>query len=78
MKDRSTYAKSFLGAPGKKDDYDGIPDNLKTGYQWLGDTTYGDKYRQPNPEDYPAHMKNIDKLLQNPDFKRQYGNKKLI
>ena len=25
-------------------------DHLKSGYQWMGETTYSKKYQQPNPE----------------------------
>lgn len=28
---------------------------------------------KPNPENYPAHYKQVEKLEDNPNFKRQYG-----
>lgn len=36
LRSKSTYTKSFLGEPPKKDDYERIPDNLKTGSNWYG------------------------------------------
>lgn len=74
LSSKTTYSKSFIGEPGKKDDYDGIPDNLKTGYNWFGKTTYGTRFLKPNPENYPAHFRRNEKLEQNPNYKRQYGN----
>lgn len=52
MRSQSTYAKSFVGPSQKKDEKFKIHDNLKTGSNWFGATTYGSNFRQPNPEDY--------------------------
>ena len=48
LRARSTYTKSFVGEHKDKDELYGIPDNLKTGYKWLGDTTYGTRYYKPS------------------------------
>lgn len=36
LRARSTYNSSFLGAPKKNLDWEGIQDNLKTGSAWFG------------------------------------------
>lgn len=36
LRGRTTYNNSFLGTPGKQDDWDGIQNNLKTGSGWFG------------------------------------------
>lgn len=36
LRARSTYSRSFVGEPQKKDERAGAIDNLKTGYKWLG------------------------------------------
>lgn len=46
---RSTYSNYFKGDPGKRSDLEKVPDNLKTGYNWYGSTTYGNKFVPPNP-----------------------------
>lgn len=74
MRSRSNYTNSFLGEPGKKDDYKYIPDNLKTGTNWFGNSHYSDKFREPNPEDYAKKYKIIEKKEDNPDYCHQYGN----
>lgn len=51
-----------------------MPDNLKTGSNWYGSTTYGNNFRAPNPEDYANKYTVHEKLEKNPDYKRQYGN----
>lgn len=47
-------------------------DNLKPGDLWLGKTTYGNFYKQPNPEDYAKKYKITEKLEDNPDYNHQY------
>lgn len=49
MRGGSTYSKEFVKKNMKKDDYTYIPDQLKTGSNWYGKTTYGDFYNDPNP-----------------------------
>ena len=78
LRSRSTYTSSFLGEPRKKDPNAKVPDNLKTGYNWLGSTTYGNNFLQPNPEDYAKKYKMPEKLDEKPDDKHQYGKKILI
>lgn len=57
LRSNSTYKKSFLGEPTKRSPHERIPDNLKTGSNWYGDTTYGTKFLHPNPEDYARKYK---------------------
>lgn len=57
LRSKSTYTNAFLGKPGNKDDYERIPDNLKTGSNWYGNTTYENFFKQPNPEDYANKYK---------------------
>ena len=73
LRSRSTYSKSFIGEPAKKDDYKYFPDNLKTGSNWYGESTYGNKFREPNPEDYAKKYKIVEKLDDKPNDKHQYG-----
>lgn len=67
-----------MGNQGKKEDHERIPDNLKTGYNWYGSTTYGNNFRQPNPEDYAKKYKIKEKREENPDYNHQYGTFHLI
>jgi hypothetical protein len=47
---RTTYSRSFAGTPARKTSINKIPDNLKTGSNWYGKTTYADTYsKKPNP-----------------------------
>lgn len=73
MRARSTYANSFPSKSAAKPVTQKIPDNLKSNNLWLGNTTYGKFFNQPNPEDYAKKIKNIEKLEYNPRFGRQYG-----
>lgn len=41
LRSKSTYANEYVSKDPLKDDYTYIPDQLKTGYNWLGKTTYG-------------------------------------
>jgi len=78
LRSKSTYSKEFHNKKPKKDDYTYFPDQLKTGYDWLGKTTYGDFYANPNPEYMAKKVKVLDKKEDNPDFSRQYGTFFLI
>lgn len=49
MRSRSTYSQSFTGNQRKKDEWDRVPDNLKTGSNWFGRTTYESSFQRPNP-----------------------------
>lgn len=62
----------------KKDDYEYIPDQLRTGSNWYGQTTYGKFYAQPNSDYFAKKVKITEKLEENPDFSRQYGIISLI
>lgn len=72
MRSRSTYTKSFTGQPGKRSEWGKVPDNLRTGSNWYGSTTYGNNFRQPNPEDYAHKYSNIEKYNKDPNYNRQY------
>lgn len=78
LRSRSTYTNNFLGNPGRNQESGKNPDNLKTGYNWYGATTYGNYFKQPNPEDYAKKYKIIEKREENPDYNHQYGNFYLI
>lgn len=73
LRSKSTYTNTFTGNPTKRDQHERIPDNLKTGSNWYGNTTYGNYFKAPNPEDYAAKYKIREKLEKNPDFNHQYG-----
>jgi len=62
LKSDTTYGKSFTQRQGKKADLSRSPDNLKAGPIWFGQTTYGTKFYNPNPEDYAAKIKFTEKL----------------
>lgn len=49
LRARSTYNSSFLGAPKKNLDWEGIQDNLKTGSAWFGQSSYNNFFKAPNP-----------------------------
>ena len=73
LRTKSTYAKEFINKSPKKDDYTYYPDQLKTGYNWFGKTTYGSFYNNPNPEYHAKKVKIVEKKEDNPDFDHQYG-----
>ena len=75
---KSTYEKSFNSFSCPKPITEKIPDSLKFTSLWLGETSYKNKFRQPNPEDYSPRAKNVEKLEVSPSYKRQYGNNKII
>ena len=57
----------------EKDDYKYFPDQLRTGSNWYGKTTYGDFFGSQNPEYFAKKVKVIEKKEDNPDFSKQYG-----
>ena len=61
LRSRSTYTKEYKKKEPKKDDYTYYPDQLKTGYDWYGKTTYGGFFAQPNPEYFAKKVKVIEK-----------------
>ena len=73
LRTKSTYTKEFINKSPKKDDYKYFNDQLKTGYNWFGKTTYGSFYNNPNPEYHAKKVKIIEKKEDNPDFGHQYG-----
>lgn len=46
---------------------------MKTRDLWMGKTTYGNFFQQPNPEDYTKRNKNTEKLQTDPKYRHQYG-----
>lgn len=73
LRSKSTYAKEFVNKVPEKDDYTYFPDQLKTGSNWFGKTTYGEFFSNPNPEYFAKKVKVIEKKEENPDYNRQYG-----
>lgn len=73
MMSRSTYANSFVPKSSPKPHVQKIPDNLKSRDLWMGKTTYGNFFQQPNPEDYVKRNQNAEKLNNNPNYNHQYG-----
>jgi hypothetical protein len=45
----------------KKDEYKHMPDQLKTGELWVGNTTYDNYFAEPNPEYFAKKVKLIEK-----------------
>ena len=78
MKSKSTYAKEFINKSPEKDDYKYFPDQLKTGYNWLGKTTYGSFFANPNPEYHAKKVKIVEKKEDNPGFNHQYCKNAVI
>ena len=72
---RSAYNESFHKFDGFKMTESGkINDQLKTGNEVLfRESFYQEKFRSPNPEDYNARVKNIERREINPDYSHQYG-----
>jgi len=73
LRSRSTYNKEFPKKQPKEDDYTYYPDQLKTGYDWLGNSTYRGDYGDQNPEYFAKKVKVDQKKEDNPDYSRQYG-----
>lgn len=52
---------------------------MKTGKNNLfKESYYQEKFKSPNPEDFPTLVNNKDKLELNPDFPHQYGKRFII
>lgn len=73
LRSRSTYAKEFAKKDPVKDDYSYFPDQLRTGSNWFGKTTYENFFNNPNPEYFAKKVKMIEKLQEKPGYSRQYG-----
>lgn len=56
----------------KKDDYTYIPDQLKTGNNWFGTTTYNDLYVHPSADYFAKKVKVVQKSEVNPNYTLQY------
>lgn len=72
FRSKSTYSRTFTGQVSSRRGQQKAPDNLRTGSNWFGTTTYGNNFRQPNPEDYSIHLKVAQKLETNPDYSHQF------
>jgi hypothetical protein len=59
LKCKSTYSGAFVTKSLKKDNYKYTADQLKTGTNWLGTTTYNNFYGEPNPEYMAKQVKVI-------------------
>lgn len=78
LRSKSTYTKEFIQKEPKADDYTYYPDQLKTGKNWFGNTTYENFYNNPNPEYFAKKVKNIEKLDTKHQYAHQYGNSLII
>ena len=72
LRSKSTYANEYKQKEPKKDDYTYYPDQLKTGTNWFGNSTYGGFFSQPNPEYFAKKVKVVEKKEDNPDYVNQY------
>lgn len=73
LRAKSTYSGTYVNKDLRKDDYKYIPDQLKTGYDWLGSTTYDNFFAQPNPEYHAKKVKVIEKKMERPGDKMQFS-----
>ena len=73
LRSKSTYSKEYVNKKPEIDDYTYFPDQLRTGSNWFGKTTYGSFFGSPNPEYQAKKVKNIEKKEENPNYKHQYG-----
>lgn len=73
LRSKTTYSGQYVNKKPKKDDYTYIPDQLKTGSNWYGKTTYNGFFEQPNPEYFAKPVKVVEKKEENPNYSRQYG-----
>ena len=78
LRSKSTYADAYVKKQAKGDDYEYFNDQLKTGYSWLGRTTYSNFYSNPNPEYMAKKVKIVEKKEDNPNFDHQYCKFMLI
>lgn len=72
LRSKSTYANEYVNKKPKEDDYTYYPDQLKTGYNWFGKSTYSDFYNNPNPEYLAKKVKIIENKEENPNYDHQY------
>lgn len=70
---KTTYSRSFINRPQKREDYKYVADQLKTGYDWLGSTTYDNFFVQPNPEYHAKKVKIVEKKDEKPGDKMQFS-----
>jgi hypothetical protein len=74
LRSKSTYTDAFVKKQRKGDDYEYYNDQLKTGYNWFGKSTYSNFFSNPNPEYMAKKVKIIEKKEDNPNFDHQYCN----
>lgn len=55
-----------------KGNYERLPDALKTGSNWLGESTYGTSFKCPNPEAYAHRVNHVEKYFKNGDYSHQF------
>lgn len=72
LRSKSTYSKEFVNKKPLADDYTYFPDQLRTGSNWFGKTTYGSFFGNPNPEYHAKKVQVVEKKEDNPDYKHQY------
>jgi len=61
LRSKSTYTNEYVKKDSKKDDYTYIPDQLRTGSNWFGKSSYEQFYNNPNPEYFAKKIKIIEK-----------------
>lgn len=49
FRNKTTYSQEYVKKETKKEDFAYVADQLKTGTLWLGQSTYGSFYNQPDP-----------------------------
>ena len=57
LRSKTTYSKEYTKKGQKKDDYTYIPDQLRTGSNWYGKTTYDNFYNHPDPDYFAKKVK---------------------
>jgi hypothetical protein len=55
------YSGEYVKKNSTKDDYKYFQDQLKTGTNWFGRSTYRDTFSQPNPEYFVKKVKVVEK-----------------
>lgn len=78
LRSKSTYSNEYVKKEWRKDDYTYIPDQLRTGSNWFGTTTYSNFYNQPNRDYFAKKVKIVEKREENPNYSLQYRTPSLI
>lgn len=71
---KTVYSTEYVGRKVSKSDYERQHDNLKTGANWFGASTYNKSFHLPNPEDYPPKAVSVEKYQKKLHYSHQFGN----